>query len=167
MKALKIFLTAVMAMALTVLPSCMKYGPGEEETFNVDPAGDGLFIINEGNYMYGNASLSYYNPATKKVENEVFFRANGFKLGDVAQSMTIADGIGWLVVNNSGVIFGIDPITFKEKRRLTGFTSPRYFHMISATKAYVTQIWDPRVFVVNPATCALARRTSTAKSRNR
>ena len=153
MKAFKSILTAVLVTAAAVLTSCMKYGPSEEEEFNMDPSGEGLFIINEGNYMYGNASLSYYDPAARKVENEVFFRANGFKLGDVAQSMTMADGIGWLVVNNSGVIFGIDPVTFKEKRRMTGFTSPRYFHMLSPTKAYVTQIWDPRVFVVNPATC--------------
>lgn len=153
MNTLKYILSFVLVMVLAVLPSCMKYGPSEEEEFNIDPSGDGLFIVNEGNYMYGNASLSYYDPATKHVENEVFVRSNGFKLGDVAQSMTIADGIGWVVVNNSGVIFGIDPVTFKEVRRLTGFTSPRYFRMISATKAYVTQIWDPRVFVVNPVTC--------------
>ena len=152
-KVLKSLLTAVLAATLSALPSCMKYGPSEEEEFNVDPSGEGLFIINEGNYMYGNASLSYYDPATKHVENEVFVRSNGFKLGDVAQSMTMAGGIGWVVVNNSGVIFGIDPTTFKEVRRITGFTSPRYFRMINPEKAYVTQIWDPRVFVVNPVTC--------------
>jgi len=152
MKALKSLLYAALAAVLVVLPSCMEYGPSQEEEFNVDPSGEGLFIINEGNYMYGNASLSYYDPATKHVENEVFMRSNGFKLGDVAQSMTIADGIGWIVVNNSGVIFGIDPSTFKELRRITGFTAPRYFRMISLDKAYVTQIWDPRIFVVNPYT---------------
>ena len=31
----------------------------------------------------GDATLSYYDPATCEVENEVFYRANGFKLGDV------------------------------------------------------------------------------------
>lgn len=152
MRALKHILLAILLVAFAVLPSCMKYGPAEEEDFNVDPSGEGLFIVNEGNYMYGNASLSYYDPATKHVENEVFVRSNGFKLGDVAQSMTIEDGIGWVVVNNSGVIFGIDPSTFKEVRRITGFTAPRYFRMLSPTKAYVTQIWDPRIFIVNPAT---------------
>lgn len=47
------------------------------------------------------ASLSYYNPEMKHVENEVFARANGMKLGDVAQSMVIHKGVGWIVVNNS------------------------------------------------------------------
>lgn len=131
------------------MPSCMNYGPLEEETFAVG-SGSGLFIANEGNFMFGNASLSYYDPATKRVENEVFARANGMKLGDVAQSMTIRDGIVWTVVNNSGVIYAIDPATFKEAGRITGFTSPRYIHFLSDEKAYVTQIWDPRICIVDP-----------------
>ena len=57
---------------------------------------------------------SYYDPESMRVENEVFVRANGFKLGDVAQSMLIHNGVGWVVVNNSGVIFAIDPDTFRE-----------------------------------------------------
>lgn len=126
----------------------MKWDYGKEENFL--PSATGLFIVNEGNFQYGNATLSYYDPEVKNVENEVFYRANGMKLGDVAQSMTIRNGIGWIVVNNSHIVFAIDINTFKEVGRITGFTSPRYIHFLSDEKAYVTQIWDNRIFIVNP-----------------
>ncbi len=136
------------AFCLLSLTSCMEWDYGLEESFDV--AGGGLFICNEGNFQYGNATLSYYNPETKVVENEVFYRANAMKLGDVAQSMIIRDSIGWVVVNNSHVVFAIDINTFKEVGRITNFTSPRYMHFISDEKAYVSQIWDNRIFIVNP-----------------
>ena len=124
------------------------YGNGSED---FDATGDGLFILNEGNFQYGNATLSYYDPLSGKVDNEVFFRANGMKLGDVAQSMTMYGGRGWIVVNNSHVIFAIDPVTFKEKGRIENLTSPRYIMFLSDEKAYVTQLWDNRIFIVNPS----------------
>ena len=134
---------------LLLLPtSCMEWDYGLEEEFNA--TGEGLFICNEGNFQYGNATLSYYDPATKTVQNEVFYRANGMKLGDVAQSMIIRNGVGWVVVNNSHVVFAIDINTFKEVGRITNLTSPRYIHFLSDEKAYITQIWDNRIFIVNP-----------------
>ncbi len=128
----------------------MEWDYGETEDFDV--TGSGLFITNEGNFQYGNATLSYYDPATNTVQNEVFFRANGMKLGDVAQSMSIYDNKGWIVVNNSHVIFAIDLNTFKEIGRIENLTSPRYIHFLSDEKAYVTQLWDNRIFIVNPKT---------------
>ncbi len=126
----------------------MRWEYGIREEFNASPSG--LFIMNEGNFQYGNATLSYYDPATKEVENELFYRANAMRLGDVAQSMTIRNGVGWLVVNNSHVVFAIDTDTFRELGRITNLASPRYIHFVSDEKAYVTQIWDNRIFIVNP-----------------
>ena len=34
-------------------------------------AGDGVFVLNEGNLNAGNSTLSYYNPETREVENGV------------------------------------------------------------------------------------------------
>ena len=127
---------------------CMKWDYGPTEEFAA--AGAGLFIANEGNFQYGNATLTYYDPETRRVENEVFRRANGFKLGDVAQSMTVRGDTGWIVVNNSHVIFAIDLRSFKEVGRITNLTSPRHIHFLSDEKAYVTQLWDNRIFIVDP-----------------
>ena len=71
------------ALCLTALGGCMKWDYGKTEEFSA--SGTGLFITNEGMFQYGNATLSYYDPETKQVENEVFYRANAMKLGDVAQ----------------------------------------------------------------------------------
>lgn len=150
----KFKLLAVLAVCVAATPfmaSCSDDDSNNPKVV-VEATGDGLFVVNSGNYGYGNASLSYYNPETKTVTNNVFYTANGQKLGDVAQSMTIHNGTGWVIVNNSHVIFAIDPVTFKEKGRITDFTSPRNIHFISDTKAYVTQLWDNRVVVVNPKT---------------
>lgn len=133
---------------------CMKWDYGDF-TEDVPSSATGLFIVNEGNFQYGNASLSYYDPETNQIENEVFSRANGMKLGDVAQSMTIYDNKGWIVVNNSHVIFAIDTETFREVGRIENFTSPRYIHFLSDQKAYVTQLWDNRIFIVNPSTYSI------------
>ncbi len=137
------FLFMAVAMA-----SCMKWDYVDPE--EIKTGGQGLFIINEGNFQYGNASLCYYDPDTKEVQTEVFLRANGFKLGDVAQSMTVRDGRGWIVVNNSHVIFAIDADNCRETGRIEGFTSPRYIHFVSDEKAYVSQIWDNRIAIVDP-----------------
>ena len=94
---LKCLLWSVVAGVSLTLASCMEWDYGDTvEEFNA--SGSGLFITNEGNFQYGNATLSYYDPETKQVQNEVFFRANSMKLGDVAQSMCIHDNKGWVVV---------------------------------------------------------------------
>lgn len=136
-------------LIIPLLSSCMKWEYGLEEEFNAPK--HGLFIINEGNFQYGNSTLSFYNPETKEVKNEVFFRANAMKLGDVAQSMTISGDIAWIVVNNSHVVFAINTTTFKEVGRIINLTSPRYIHLVSKNKAYITQLWDNRIFIVNPS----------------
>ncbi len=154
MKIIKNIYLAVVAALLATLTSCMRWDYADEGS-DFDITAPGLFVINEGNFQYGNATLSFYNPADRTVENEVFLRANGMKLGDVAQSMTIHDGLGWVVVNNSHVIFAIDTDTFKERGRIENLTSPRYIHFVSDDKAYVTQIWDNRIFIVNPKTYSI------------
>lgn len=143
----------IILILLVLLTSCMKWEYTIQEDFTLPK--NVLFVINEGNFQYGNATLTYYDPLLQTAENEVFLRSNGMKLGDVAQSMTIRGNVAWLVVNNSHVVFAINTTTLKEVGRIVNLTSPRYMHFISDEKAYITQIWDNRIFIVNPKRYAI------------
>ncbi|MEA3463459.1 MAG: YncE family protein [Bacteroidota bacterium] len=136
---------------LLSLSGCMK----DDQLWDTEQPADGLpyggiFVYNEGNFMYGNASLTHYDPETMEVKDDVFFNTNGIPLGDVAHSMTIRDGLGYVVVNNSGRIYIFNTSTFELKGKITGLTSPRHIHFISETKAYVSDLYARSIAVVDP-----------------
>lgn len=125
----------------------MDHGPLEQEPMR--RTGRGLFITCEGNFGSDNASLTYYDPATRETENEVFLRANAMMLGSVAQSMTVRGDRGYVVVNDSGVVYVLDTETFEVTGYITGVVSPRYLHFTNDTTAYITDLYDPRITVID------------------
>lgn len=154
MNGLKRFWMYVVLAGSVCLCGCDNVGGEEEEEFDV--AGDGVFVLNEGNLNAGNSTLSYYNPETREVENGVFHRANDRKLGDTGQSIAVRDGMAYLAMENSGVIWGIDVRTFKVRGQLltkgTKIIHPRHIHFVDDTTAYVTDLISPYVNIFNPKT---------------
>ena len=125
-------------------PVCNEPGFGAKE--------ESLVVINSGNFMYSNSSLTVWNEEDG-VDQDVFATANGFKLGDVAQSATVHGDLLWIVVNNSNIIYAVDRTTYKEVGRIdSGITSPRYIHFVSDDKAYVTQMYTNKIAIVDPKT---------------
>jgi len=115
----------------------------------VPTQGNGVYIVNEGNFMYNNASLSYYNIEKQNVYNDVFYVTNKLPLGDVAHSMAFHDSTGYVVVNNSGKIYCFDMQSFKYTGKITGLVSPRYIHFIDHNKAYISDLYARSIAVAN------------------
>lgn len=150
---------AAAAALASLATACMDFGPAEEERFEVE--GHGVLIVCEGNFNFGNASLSYYDTARSTVENSVFARSNGIPLGDVAQSAVVRNGRAYIAVNNSGIIFVVDTSTFRIVGTVEGLTSPRYIHFADDRKAYVTDLYDPRITIFDPVTLEITGHIDT------
>lgn len=129
--------------------SCKKDLPQEEIVISEINGGQGLFVGSEGNFQFGNASLSYYDYNSEVVNPGVFKNTNGSELGDVLHSMYQDETILYLVMNNSSKIEMIDKYTFKSKGALNGFVSPRYFLPVSNSKAYVSDLYSNTISVVD------------------
>jgi DNA-binding beta-propeller fold protein YncE len=100
----------------------------------------GIFVINEGNFNWGNASVCFIDQSTNNVYPDIFKASNQRSLGDVAQSMTRFKDYGLIVVNNSSRIEVVSLKDFKTVTSVSGFTFPRYMEIVDSTKAYVTSL---------------------------
>lgn len=114
--------------------------------------GNKVVIGCEGNFGWGNASMSIYNAETKVNSNAVFNTQNNIPLGDVFQSSTLFNGDLFLVVNNSNKVVVIDTANFLIKGTVSGLSSPRYLLGVSPSKAYISDLYSNTISIINPLT---------------
>ncbi len=136
------------AFLILVAYSCVEE-PVETVFFAFDSE-KGVFISCEGNFMYGNGSLSFYNTEKGEVSNQIFYARNNAPLGDVVQSLALKDDFLFILVNNSGKVYVTDVNTIEFKGSITGLTSPRYIHFVSDDKAYISDLYARHLTVFNP-----------------
>lgn len=109
-----------------------------------------VVVVNEGNFQWGNASVTLYNSQTGEVLENVFRNNNQeLPLGDVFQSMNQIGSIGYLVINNSNHIKLVDLNSFKAVGKIDQMNSPRYILPLNQQKAYVTDLYEKAIYVVN------------------
>ncbi len=82
----------------------------------------GLFIVNNGNYGTANGSLSFYDPSTGTVGNDLFLAANGIPLGEVAQSISVYGDDAFICVNGSNVVYKKNAEDYEKKHEILGIT---------------------------------------------
>jgi len=156
--------TGLLVLVVLALFSCSK---DPLDTVFFDFSGNrGVYIVSEGNFMYGNSSLSFYDSEAKRVYNDVFQARNSAPLGDVAQSMNIWNNLGFVVVNNSGKIYVIDSKTAEFKGSISGLSSPRYVHIVDPQKAYVTDLYSRKITIFNPQTFQITGKIAVNNSKS-
>jgi YVTN family beta-propeller protein len=125
--------------------SCKK-----EKDADISPSAlNGIFIINEGAFQTGTGSVSFYDRSTGNLTEDLFELQNTIPLGDVALSMKIYNGRGFIVVNNSQKVEVVSMGNFKRLGTINNFSSPRFFLPINSSKGYVTDWISNVVAVVN------------------
>lgn len=132
------FYSALLFSMLLVFASC-----SDDDSMMPEEVADGFFIVNEGGFGNSNTSLSFYDYTSEEVSNNIFQTAIGRPLGDQSQSMTVFNGLGYIVVQNSSKVEVIDTEELTSMASIEeGISSPRYFLGINDTKGYVTD-WGP------------------------
>lgn len=141
----------VILSVVLLISSCVKDKPTVQTQGSVSiSATHKLYVTNEGNFMYNNSSVTFYNPDTKEVIPDIFKTQNpNYTLGDVCQSIIKIQNSYYLVVNNSGKIVEVNADDFKVKNTIHGFVSPRYILPVSFAKAYVSDLYANKIAVIN------------------
>lgn len=107
-----------------------------------------VYVVNEGLFNAGNASVSLYDASTDNVITDIFETQNAKNIGDVAQSISRVNGSFYVVVNNSNKVVVCDN-NFKIKAQINELTSPRYLLAVSNQKAYVSDLYANTISIVN------------------
>ncbi|MGA0558726.1 YncE family protein [Larkinella sp. VNQ87] len=118
---------------------------------NDDPAavpyGSGVVVINSGNFLQNNGSLSFLNRSSKTASYDIFSLVNQRTLTGGVQGYAEVDGKGLILVDNSTAAQDkleiIDANTFKSLATLKTpeIENPRYAVKVGTNKAYVS-CWD-------------------------
>lgn len=151
---MRLFLVYTILGMLLILFSCKKDEVGPQcknclENPIIPNSDSKILIINEGNFGFGNASISLYNSTTNTLNNNVFQQTNNYPLGDIAQSGVLIENKLYIVVNNSGKIEVLDKNNFTSIATITGLISPRYILPINNSKAYVSNIFSTQIQLLN------------------
>ena len=123
---IKKFVVLAAVSAMVLFQSCQK-----DPDPVIKAGADGFFVVNEGSYGNSNSSISFYDRKTNTMTNNVFAVKNGRPLGDQSQSMTVFEGKGYIVVQNSSKVEVINATTVRGLgRRATIYLRDRGFDVV-------------------------------------
>lgn len=155
-------LTGYIIAATLITVSCEVTDPGPVSSpLKPIVSGNGLIIMNEGNYTRGNGSVSFFSSDSGKIYNNIFSAANNRSPGDIPFSIFLKGDTGYIVVNNSGKIEMVDIKTMKALKTITGLVSPRYIEEVRKGTGYISSLYSDKIQVIDLETGTLAGSIAT------
>ena len=140
-RLLPIFLLALLALSCSDEPA----SPQPPATFRIK----GVVVLNEGNFQRGNASLSLFDPDSATAKNDYFRELTGRDLGDTGNSLTIHNGLLYIVVNGSNKIEVLNLNTGALVRTIgcPAGSSPRHIVLGNSGWGYISNLYANSVSV--------------------
>lgn len=112
-----------------------------------------VYVINEGDYTQGNASITAFNPSDGSTVSNAFYKQNNMLLGDVAQSAEVINNKLYILVYGSNRIFVTDENTLTLEKTINYDTNkekgPRQIVDVGNSKAYVTNLDSKNISVID------------------
>ena len=126
----------LLVCAVIVLPCCDSDNDPVKGEYQ-----SGVLVVNEGGFGSNNGTVTYYNPSSHSLSQNIFKNAGGQFAGNVLQSISMDGDKGYLVLNGSNTIEVVNHNTFQPIATFTvpDLEKPRYVQVING-KAYVS-VW--------------------------
>jgi hypothetical protein len=143
-----------------LLQSCKSDKPNvrpENPAITLAGNASNVLVVNEGNFQFNNATISYLNGQSGQITSDIFNQKNNRSIGDVAQSATYWQSRVYVVINNSQKIEVLDSKSFVSIGSISGFVSPRYMLPVSNRKGYVSDLYSNVISVIDLASLSITK----------
>lgn len=146
----------IVGLLCLLLSACVKDKPSSATRTKSNGK---TYVVCEGSYGNGNASLWSYDEATNISAGDVFESANNLPIGDVFQSMSRAGSNYLLCINNSDKLYAIDTGSLLVRGYIS-ISKPRYALPINNNTVFVSTLYSNKIEVIDPTTLTITKSIS-------
>ena len=124
-----------------LLVGLMSCGDDKEPMVELGKYEAGVFVVNQGKFGDGTGTITYYDRDTTLKQNVYQSENMGLILGNIAQSMSVANGNAYVAVNNAAKIEVADANDFTKVATIENLPQVRYMVASEDEKTLYASSW--------------------------
>ena len=128
----------------SLIMACVIFTPQQGNRLLAQTNSLQVYVANQGNFSDANGSITQYDLAEGMADQDVVSGLN-----TLVQSMTIHDGLGYILGNTSDKIDVIDLSTNERVDQIREVISPRFMKVVNEGKAYVSNLFRSSVTIID------------------